>query len=143
MRVLLSLLLLASSLWMSAQSLPGAWKPYLSHGNATASVVRGNTLFAITQGGMFSYDTETEETQIFSTVDGLSGISPTVITEDPSSGTIFIGYNDGMIDYFDNTDNILQLSDIARNTTFIAKRINQLVPSNNRLYVATDFGIVI
>ncbi|MFK7921139.1 MAG: two-component regulator propeller domain-containing protein [Bacteroidia bacterium] len=143
MRILIFIFLSATSLWLPAQSLPGAWKPYLSHGNATASVVRGNILYAITQGGMFSYDIETKETQVFSTVDGLSGISPTVISYDAKADLIFIGYNTGMIDYFQTPNDIRQLNEIERNTTFIAKRINQLVTNGDNLYVGTDFGVVV
>ena len=45
-----------------------------------ASVVRGNEVFAISEGGMFRYDYESGETEVFSTVSGLSGISPANIS---------------------------------------------------------------
>lgn len=136
-------LLLLSSLNSRGQSLIGDWKPYLSHSNATASVLRGNTLYCITQGGFFAYDLETGSSQVFSTVDGLSGISPSVIYYAADQDLIFIGYLDGSIDYFQELGDFNYLSDIARNTTFIGKAIKGFAAQGNRLYVATDFGLVV
>jgi hypothetical protein len=128
---------------LCAQGLAGEWKPYLSHANATACAVRGNTVFTITRGGLFAYDMETKTSQVFSTVDGLSGINARVIYYAEDQDLVFIGYSDGMIDYFQNVGEFSYLTDIERNNTFIAKSINGFVAEGNRLFVATDFGLVV
>ncbi len=92
---------------------------------------------------MFSYDVITGETRTFSTVEGMSDINPSAIYQEPNSGIVFIGYEDGMIDYFVDPSAFRFLTDIERNTFFTRKQINAFASEGNNLYVATDFGLVI
>ncbi|MEL6195229.1 MAG: two-component regulator propeller domain-containing protein, partial [Bacteroidota bacterium] len=97
----------------------------------------------ITSGGMFSFDPATNETRLFSTVDQMSGIDPTTVHVDPTQNLLFIGYNDGMIDFFASPDDFQFFTDIQRNTFYTRKRINDFASTGSRLYVATDFGMVV
>lgn len=107
------------------------------------SVQKGQFIYTISQGGMFSYDIETEEIRIFSTIDGMSGITPTTLYYHDDTDQIFIGYADGMIDYFSDPSEIRHLSDIARNTFFVDRKVNLFQAEGKRLYVGTNFGLVI
>lgn len=121
----------------------GEWQAYLSHGSAIQSVEKNDLIYTITTGGLFSWDITNEETRTFSTVDGLSGTNPVTIHYDESTDQIFIGYADGMIDYFSDDRDIGQLADIKRNTFFTGKRINQFDSDGKRLFVGTEFGLVV
>ena len=149
MRVIQHLLLIGvligstNTIWAQFDRRIGDWRSYLSHNKATKSIEKAGVIYTITTGGMFSWEDATEETRSFSTVEGLSGINPTTIYVDKSSGQIFIGYADGMIDYFSDPREIRQLADIKRNTFFTQKQIYQFDSNGKRLYVATDFGLVI
>lgn len=121
----------------------GDWRTYLSHKKVIKSVARGEEVFTITTGGMFVWDDANKEIRTFSTVEGMSGINPTTIHYDPASNQIFIGYSDGMIDFFEEPDQIKSLTDIQRNSFFTQKRINQFASDGSRLFVATDFGLVV
>lgn len=138
------------SLWVSLSSVsaqrttrPGDWRTYLSNSNALQSIFKDGQVYTITSGGMFSYDTTSQEVQTFSTVEGLNGINPTSLYHDPRSNTAFIGYADGMINYFVDPTDIRAITDIQRNEFYTAKAIHDFASDENYLYVATDFGLVI
>ncbi len=121
----------------------GEWQSYLSHNRGVQSVKRDNFIYTITGGGMIEYDEISSETRTFSTIEGLSGITPTTIYYEESSDLIFLGYPDGMINYFSDPEEIRFISDIERNDFYTQKQINQFVSSGDRLFIATDFGMVI
>ncbi|RMG27663.1 MAG: hypothetical protein D6730_06740 [Bacteroidetes bacterium] len=139
------LLLLCAALGMQAQHNRriGDWRAYLSHRKALTSVEKNGVVYTITTGGMFSWQDAGEEIRTFSTVEGLSGINATSMHLDKATGLIFIGYADGMIDYFSDPAEISQLGDIRRNTFFTQKRIFQFDSDGEQLYVATEFGLVV
>ena len=121
----------------------GTWTAYLNHSRGVQSVTKDNVYYTITEGGMYSYDSENEEIRTFSTVEGMSSISPTTIFHAEESGLIFIGYEDGMINYFSEPGDFQYSTEIQRNDFYTQKRINSFAAKGNRLFVATDFGLVI
>ncbi|MEL6674167.1 MAG: two-component regulator propeller domain-containing protein [Bacteroidota bacterium] len=121
----------------------GDWTTYLSHRIAIESVQQGPMVYAITEGGMVAYNRETEESQAFSTIQGLSGINPSTIHYAPETDQVFIGYNDGQVDFFQSPSNFGYLTDIERNTFFTQKAIRDFANTEDQLFIATDFGMVI
>lgn len=145
-RILCLLILLTGNYWpaFSQQTARiGEWQSYLSHNRSLMAAEKEGIVYTITGGGMTAYDDATRETRTFSTIEGLSGITPTTIYHEKTTDLIFIGYPDGMINYFSDPDNIRSLSDIQRNDFYTQKQINRFVSEGDRLFVATDFGIVI
>lgn len=120
-----------------------SWTAYVAHQNVIEITQKGNTLYCITDGGMFTRDITTGEIRTFSTIEGLSAIDPSTIYLDSQSGNIFIGYQDGMVNYFSDPDDIQYVSDIARTELFTTKAIHRFSSHNGLLYIATDFGIVV
>ncbi|MEM6805272.1 MAG: two-component regulator propeller domain-containing protein, partial [Bacteroidota bacterium] len=106
-------------------------------------VDRNGIVYAITRGGMFSYDIANQESQVFSTIEGLSGIRPTSIFYHRDADRIFVGYADGMVDVFREAGEFQYFTDIQRNSFFTQKRINAFAGRNDKLYIATEFGLVI
>lgn len=132
-------------LGMQAQNVApiGQWTAYLSHKATVDIVQKGPEMYTITEGGFFSYHTNTSEIRTFSTIEGLSAINPTTIYHDESSGTIFIGFQDGMINFFTNPDQLNFITDIFRSELFTTKTINRFISRDSLLYIATEFGIVV
>lgn len=129
-------------LWGQGNQL-GSWKAYLNHRETVQAVEKEGIVYTISKGGMFAYEIETGEKSAFSTVEGLSGINPTTIYFAESTGEIYIGYENGMIDFFSNPNQFGYLSQIQTNTFYTQKRINEFFATSDRLYVATDFGLVV
>lgn len=121
----------------------GEWKTHLSHSYAIQMVERQGVLYCITQGGLFTYDLQTKETQAYSTVNQLSSISPSSIFYHKASDLIFIGYEDGRIDYFRTPDDIQTLTDLYRNEFYTQKNILGFTGEGSQLFVATQFGMVV
>jgi ligand-binding sensor domain-containing protein len=121
----------------------GEWKTHLSHEYAIQMAERQGVLYCITQGGLFTYNLQTQETQTYSTVNQLSGVTPTAIFYHKASDLIFIGYEDGKIDYFQTPDNIQNLTDLYRNEFYTQKNILAFTGEGDLLFVATPFGMVV
>jgi len=121
----------------------GDWKVYLSHNQAVQSVERKGTVFTITGGGMFAYTPESGTTETFSTIEGMSNINATTIHYAPENDLLFIGYEDGMIDYYTANNTFDYITDIRRNEFFTQKRINSFASNDKQLFVGTNFGLVV
>ncbi|HHG83782.1 MAG TPA: hypothetical protein ENJ82_03450 [Bacteroidetes bacterium] len=119
------------------------WTAYLSHKTTLEITQRGDLIYAITAGGLFSYQINTGKIRQFSTIEGMSNLSPTTLFYDTSSDLIFIGYNDGTINYLDQADRFWYISDISRTELYTTKRINRFFTRDGLLYIATEFGIVV
>jgi ligand-binding sensor domain-containing protein len=119
------------------------WTAYVSHRNTVEITKRNSVIYTITQGGLFSYGINNNEIHQFSTVEGLSGLNPTTVYHDVSSGIVFLGFANGTINYLDEQENIFYISDIERSELFTNKQINRFASRDNLLYVATEFGIVV
>ncbi|MDX1906933.1 MAG: two-component regulator propeller domain-containing protein [Bacteroidia bacterium] len=132
------------SLGQSALQQPiGAWRAYLSHTQVRALTEKDRTVFAISSGGLLSYELETGTLRTYATIEGLSGIDGTAIHYAAGADKVYIGYADGQIDYFSDPLQIGYYSDISRNSFYTDKRINDFASDPNRLYVATNFGLVV
>ena len=93
---------LAGSSFLASQQqfLPdGNWKTYLSHRSANWSVIQDDVVYTITTGGISAYNQIEESISTYSTVEGLSSINPTSIYKEAEAGRVFIGYEDGSINY--------------------------------------------
>lgn len=121
----------------------GGWAAYLSHMSTRDMTMRGDDLFVITSGGMYKFGHFTSAVTQYSTVDGLSGIDPSAIYADSVTGQVFVGFRDGMVNYLDRNDKLSYISDIARSELFTTKGINRMTSDDGKLYIATQFGLVV
>ncbi len=121
----------------------GTWRAYLSHSRGVAGAAKDGQIYGITPGGMFAFNPVDSSTQTFSTVEGLSSIDATSIYQATQSNRIYLGFADGMINYFEDPSDIKQVSDIARNVNFTDKQVNDFFEDGKLLYIATNFGLVV
>jgi len=109
--------------------------------NVRAIDLNGNTIWAATSGGVFSYDGSINSYKKLSKVDGLNGVSITAAAID-KYGKIWFGSSDGIIDVYDpQTNSFHTVLDIFNNTEKISKVINELRSVGDTIFVASDFGI--
>lgn len=146
---LIALFLKVSFLWMllsicfGQNAMPlGAWKSYTSYGSCIQTTWRDGMYYTLTKGGIFSYEPEEQVIKTYSTVDGFSGLNGSLIQYDSIHDQIVVGYEDGMINFFQTPDKIEVMSDIFRTQLYGNKRINGISFSGNFLFIATGFGIV-
>lgn len=122
----------------------GQWEAYTSNHTVT-SLLQGpeGRTWCATSGGLFAFKDSTV-VQHFTTVEGMSSLNPTALSLDRTHNRLFIGYTDGGIDVLDlNKLTFASLDDIKRAERYSPRSVNAMVLDAGRLFVATDFGIVV
>lgn len=121
----------------------GDWKSYLSYRRSLQSALKGDELYTITSGGLFSYNLNSKELRTYSTVEGLSSIQVSAIYHNPANGWLYVGHADGSIDYFQSADHIRNQIDIRINSFYTQKYIYNFCGDADYVCAATDFGLVV
>ena len=122
------------------------WKGYFSFSNVTNLSQSPNRFFAANDNSVFFKNMISGELKSYTTIDGLSGQTITAQFFSASSNRLFLGYQNGLINIVDETNNsVSQVVDII-NKGGIApnlKRINSFYEHDNKLYISCQFGIVV
>lgn len=142
-KIVLIILSLLSYLGYS-QDYSELWKGYFSYYDIKDVVSGNNKLYAASENAIFTYDFGTREIEQITTVNGLSGETISTIHFSQAYGLLLIGYENGLIEIFFESDNdVLTVVDILEKPTIPPnnKRINHFNEYNSVVYISTDFGI--
>lgn len=100
-------------------------------------------IWGVSDGGLFSYNNESFDSQ-YTPIDGMYRLDGSVIYYIDNLDKIVIGYIDGMIDLFDPASESFEtIEDIFRVSAFTSKAINDFQVHNGKLFVSSEFGIVV
>lgn len=118
------------------------WKTYTSFNSVTTIVEIQDELWVGTKGGIIVYDTAGKQLRSFTTANGLLELSVSTIFHDEKSGSVFVGYENGIIDVYRNGSwsHITDILDASKQ--YPNRRVNGMVSREDTLYVATAFGLV-
>ncbi|MCP9290863.1 two-component regulator propeller domain-containing protein [Gracilimonas sediminicola] len=120
-----------------------SWNAYPSYSTINSITLNEGEIFSATLGGIFSVENGEISHQL-TTLDGLYRSNPTTIIADTDNNRLIAGYIDGNLDVIDlETNEVERIEDIKRVSRFNSKSINAFQVYENRLYVATSFGIVV
>ena len=112
---------------VQAQSPAGTWVAHTSARAITDVSTSGSVIWAASRGGIFSYDTDTGEINRYTAAEGLYTVEAQAIAYDAQQGTVWVGYNDGVLDRLDlGTGAVRTFFDIQRSERFPDKGINRL-----------------
>ncbi len=117
------------------------WEAYTSMYNVNSLYQDGNKVYAATSGGVYFADLNSGEIEQFTNVTGLSRIEARYITHQQESDKVFVGYNDGVFDIYENGE-WKAIYDI-QNAGFVKPNINSILPYGDKLYIAGGFGLVV
>ncbi|MFK5889581.1 MAG: two-component regulator propeller domain-containing protein [Flavobacteriaceae bacterium] len=137
------LFILSFSLVFSQSDFSKNWEDFFSYNNAKDFIKVGSKIYVAVDNGIFIYDETTNTTLKYSSVNGLSGKTVTTVFYDESTENIFIGYESGLIEIIDKQGIIHISADIERLNITGDKQINNIFKINDKLLLATPFGIVI
>lgn len=140
MRILLLFLVVTSQ--SIAQIGMGEWRLHVPNNKAVSTQTDGNLIYAAYENGLIEFDPEYNEASIWDYVNGLSDIELSALYYDPSSKSLWIGYESGNIDQLKD-NRITNQPAIVLSTIIGTKRVNKINAQNGRIYVATGFGIVV
>ncbi len=138
------LLFFLGSLTSSAQNFSALWEGHFSYFNINDVTQSSTKIYAASENAIFSYDLDTNELQTITTIEGLSGETITTISYSETYQSLLIGYGNGLIELYSESDNsILSIVDILEKATIAPnkKRINHFNEHNGLVYVSTDYGI--
>ncbi|MDC1324763.1 ABC transporter substrate-binding protein, partial [Flavobacteriaceae bacterium] len=120
------------------------WEAHFSYLNITEIVNGNNKIYAASENAVFSYDPNTNQLETITTLNGLSGEFISTIHYSTDYELILIGYQNGLIEVFNESENqVLKVVDIINKTTIPSnsKKINHFKELNGLVYIATDFGV--
>ena len=142
MKYIYLFLFLSFQLAMSQKDYSNQWQDLYSYNSVKDFTIVENTLYAISNNAMFIYDIETNETQKFSSVNGLSGTTTSSVSFDELSESIIIGYENGLIEIVSQDSRVTPVTGIRDNLILVDKIIHGVYSNQNQSYVYGDFGIV-
>lgn len=119
----------------------GEWRIHSQNRDAKDVVNIGTSLFTAFDAAILEYDSDYNELSTWDVTNGLSDIQLTKLGVHESSGSVFVGYQNGNIDQIQN-GRVINIPGIKLATILGSKRINSIKSKGSFTYFATGFGIV-
>lgn len=128
----------------SAQHTPGTWRIVPMHGTSFTSLYDTPArVFYVTGGSLYSYDKENNETMYYSPGENISGYSVSQLYYNKQGKYMMVTYSDSSFDLLYDDGRLVHMPDIANANLMTTKGIRHAAFSKDRIYVATDFGMVV
>ncbi len=139
---LLASILLSCFISAGAQSLPGSWYSVPTFGAAYKDVIEtpGRT-YLLADGFLMSVSDS--ETIYYDSSNKLSDYNISVIRYNFDKGYLFIAYSNGNIDLLYDDGHIVNMPDLKDASVATSRQINSIDFGNDRIVLATQFGIVV
>ncbi|KPK87181.1 hypothetical protein AMJ80_12300, partial [bacterium SM23_31] len=112
------------------------WRSITFQGEVRGMLLHSGNIWAVTGGGLFTYNIASNSFRFFDNTTGLSSNNPSSFVSD-NQGRLWVGMDDGSL-------NVIRLDDATIKRVPIDPEpvvINDVVFSDNSLYLALDFGI--
>ncbi len=118
------------------------WEDFFSYNNVKDFVSTNNTIYALADNAVFTYNLQDNVIEKLSSVNGLSGESTSAIHYNETYNRLVIGYDNGLVEIVDQDGVITVSPDIVNFNQSGLKRINAIYEHDNTLYLATSFAII-
>ena len=129
---------------MQAQKPVGEWKLYPVFANSVTKMLETpEKVFYVSEGNLYSYDKNTDENYHYASVNKLNDNNVTDIYYNDVNKYVLVTYKNGNIDLVFDKGNVVNLPDIKDAVLTTSKTINDVSFYENKIYVATEFGIII
>lgn len=127
-----------------AQDFTRDWQGYFSYLDIKDISQSANRVFGAADNAIFIYNTQTNEMDKLSTINGLSGEPISAIKYAENQGVLLIGFDNGLVQvYSESTNKFTTVVDILNKPSIppIDKKINHFRVYNGFAYISTDYGI--
>lgn len=139
LQFIIAFIAISFSVSLSAQS--GRWKTFFSYSQVSEVLVAKDKVYAISNGALFSVDTEYESVQVYTKIEGLSDGEIAHLGYNEEYDKLVIAYANGNIDLMHGED-IVNISDLKRKEVN-GKTVNSVVCKGRYAYLSCDLGIVV
>lgn len=120
----------------------GTWRTHFNYENAFALEKSNEKIYCLTEQGLYYFDTQGNSISTFSKIDGLSDVSITAMAFESELNVLGIGYANGNIDLVFSNE-IFNISIVKNSSIIDNKVINHIAFNNGKVYLATDFGVLV
>lgn len=137
--------MLCSAVLVQAQQAVGQWQLYPSKSTTPGVIYEstGDEVYYMSGSNLFSFDKSTSEIETYNTGNYLSDSGIKNIYYNYDNDYLLIVYNNSNIDLIFNDRSVINIPDINNTIMMSSKAINDVVFGDNKIYLATDFGLVI
>lgn len=137
--------MLCSAVLVQAQQAVGQWQLYPSKSTTPGVIYEstGDEVYYMSGSNLFSFDKSTSEIETYNTGNYLSDSGIKNIYYNYDNDYLMIVYNNSNIDLIFNDRSVINIPDINNTIMMSSKAINDVVFGDNKIYLATDFGLVI
>lgn len=128
----------------AATDMSGRWSMFPCIGYDITKVIESpDKVYAVSNGNLFSRGLDDDEIYLYSTSNKLSDTGVTDIYYNPAGKYLLITYSNGNIDLLYDDGRVANLPEIKDAVISAGHGINHAAFADNRIYLATDFGIAV
>jgi hypothetical protein len=121
----------------------GAWRLHLNYSKIKSLAQIEDRVYGAADFGVMYVDVQEFSTGSIAKLNGLSGIGVNCLANDDLKKTLIIGYQDGVIDFLENSK-ITHLDRLKTTAGISGSRsINHISSRGQIAYASTDFGVVV
>lgn len=135
------LLFLLLSIAATAQPL-GTWRLHFPYKDVTGLEDAGDQVFVSSTQSLYSYEKASGVIIFYDKQTALSDVGIKCIDYNPTTATLAIAYNNSNIDLLVNATDVYNLPDLKNKVIAGTKNINAICNAGQRIYFATDVGIL-
>ncbi len=121
----------------------GQWREHIPFNIVIGVTEVGETVYAASQYGIFTYSKTDGEVNLLTRIGGLSDYEISGIKAEKSIGIVLVAYSNSNIDLILPDQTIINLPDIKRKNIIGGKRINDILFADGHAYLSCEFGIVV
>lgn len=144
MKIKYLLLVLLFPISIHSQDYSRDWKGYFAYLDINDISQGTSKVYAAAENAIFIYDTQTNEIEELTTINGLSGETISSIHYVEENSLLLIGFENGLMQiYIESSQEIKTIVDILDKPTIppTDKRINNFNVYNGYAYISTNYGI--
>lgn len=144
-KILILLAVIAGTAWgASAQHAPGSWRIVPMKGTTfTRLYDTPEKVYYLTGGSLYSYDKEGQETTYFSPGENISNYGVSQLYYNPAGRYMMVTFSDSSFDLLYDDGGLVHMPDISNSNLLTTKAIRHAAFAKDRIYVGTDFGMVV
>lgn len=120
----------------------GSWRVFPAYHNATKVVDMGGRLYVLSDGGLYSYDTEDTSVETYDKAMQLSDNGLFDIAKSEATGELVLVYTNGNVDIMDANGECYNMPEL-KNKVLADKTINDVFAKDGNVYVSTNSGIIV
>ncbi len=121
----------------------GQWREHIPFNIVIGVAEVGETVYAASQYGIFTYSKTDGEINLVTRLSGLSDYEISGIKADKNSGIVLVAYITSNVDLILPDKTIINLPDIKRKNIIGGKLINHILFVGGHAYLSCEFGIVV